>query len=101
MLSDGVVQMVVQDFEFGTGYGDTSQMLDGLEDDFTEEGDGYEWDGCLVVLTWHRQTKSVTVSDMFCEFPDETVPWNVFREKVLYSKHLKRAKREKRKLGVM
>ncbi|MEO9820396.1 MAG: hypothetical protein ABJ370_16185 [Paracoccaceae bacterium] len=91
-LSDWPYEMVVCEFEDHIRFCDLSELLEDFENGFLNKGE-VEWDGNVVVFEFDKKNRTVTVCDMFCEFDDETLPWDEFKKIILKSKTLKDAKK--------
>lgn len=48
-----------------------------LTNHFLEKGN-VSWTGSVIVLEYDAESQIVTIVDLFCERPDELVPWKVF-----------------------
>ncbi|MBO9476185.1 hypothetical protein J7382_01435 [Shimia sp. R11_0] len=44
---------------------------------FRQEG-VTSWAGNVIVLEYDPRTQMVTIGDLFCEYPDQSVPWEAF-----------------------
>ncbi|MEP3846162.1 MAG: hypothetical protein ABJM43_12570 [Paracoccaceae bacterium] len=93
ILSDAAYERVIDEFSAMLGHRDNSEMLDYFEEFFLEEG-GDEWEGNIFILEFDQKERTVTVCDMFCDFDDDTLPWEEFKRIFLKSKALKIEQKE-------